>query len=146
VELTGRLGIVRRQGERVVAMWLLAGSRLVCGADTLSSDSTSYTGTIEAATRKTAGADADAFLTGAELPLGEALHGAWMIVTHGGGYTHGYEIDRVEERDGRRVVVLTADHGLVIEGETTREAYFPRRSFAGVNQFSLSTCAARVAD
>ena len=31
----------------------------------------------------------------------------WIIVTHGNGHTRGYEIDRVEKRDGATSIPLT---------------------------------------
>ena len=76
-------------------------------------------------------------LTDAPLPPGEELHGAWMIVTHGNGYRHGYGIDRVERKDGKTWIHLLDDHGLRIEGDLTREAYFPRREIQGKNTFVI---------
>ena len=75
----------------------------------------------------------DVLTTGAKLPQGDKLHGKWMIVTHGSGHTHGYEIDRV---DGESIT-LTHDHGLRIDGDTTKEVYFPRRTLSGKNTFTI---------
>ena len=47
----------------------------------------------------------------------------------------GYEIDRVEELDGNRVVGVADDHGLEIEGNQTREVFFPQRTTKGTNTF-----------
>jgi hypothetical protein len=83
------------------------------------------------------GAEHDAFVTDAQLPEGDLLHGVWMIVRHGNGHTHGYEIDRVEQRDSKRLVILSSDHGLRIEGDSTEEVYFPLRKMEGVNSFVI---------
>ncbi len=56
---------------------------------------------------------------------------------HGNGYRHGYEIDRVEPRKDRTLIVLTADHGRRIDGDQTTEVYFPRRTIEGRNTFSI---------
>jgi len=87
--------------------------------------------------RKAEGAEHDAFITDAELSAGSALRGMWMIVTHGNGYKHGYEIDRVEKQDGKTTIVLTDDHGLLIDGDKTTEVYFPRREIDGTNSFVI---------
>ena len=71
------------------------------------------------------------------MPAGVALHGAWIIVTHGNGHTRGYEIDRVEKRGGQTVIVLTMDHGLRIKGDATEEVFFPQRKIKGRNTFSI---------
>lgn len=65
-----------------------------------------------------------------------------MIVTHGDGHRRGYEIDRIEKRGEETVVVLADDHGLRIEGGTTREVYFPRREFQGANTFTIPVAVA----
>jgi hypothetical protein len=89
------------------------------------------------ATRKSDGSEQDAFVVDADVPEGESLRGVWMIVTHGNGFTHGYEIDRVETRDGKKMVVLTHDHGLRIDEDTTWEVYFPLREIEGRNSFLI---------
>ena len=61
-----------------------------------------------------------------------------IIVTHGNGYTHGYEIDRVAHTDGKSVIILADDHGLRISGDVTEECYFPRRKITGVNRFVIA--------
>ncbi len=100
-------------------------------------DSDTHRGRIIAATRRDDGATHDALITDALLPTDGKLDGLWMIVTHGNGYTHGYEIDRVEEQDGRRRVILAHDHGLVIESKRTREVFFPHRTIEGTNAFTI---------
>ena len=47
----------------------------------------------------------------------------------------------IEKRDGQSVIVLAMDHGLSIDGDTTRELYFPRRTFKGRNEFVIPNSA-----
>jgi hypothetical protein len=108
-------------------------------------DTSRYHGKILAATRRADGAPEDAFVVDTALPAAAPLHGHWMIVTHGNGYRHGYEIDRVDRRDGTTTIVLTSDHGLTIEGDITQEKYFPRRSIQGQNTLVIprSSCSSK---
>ncbi len=141
ITLRGRLGVVRRIGGEPVAMWLFEGRGLVAGGQAIEMERSAWTGTIEAAMRRADGADQDAFITDAELPLGNALRGTWMIVTHGNGCRHGYEIDRIEGKGDQTAIVLAHDHGLRIEGGTTEEVFFPQRTIEGENTFTIPLCA-----
>jgi hypothetical protein len=87
------------------------------------------------------GAEEDAFITRADLPLGDALSGAWVIRTDGAGYTHGYEIARVEKRGAETIIVLTEDPAVRIEGDTATEVYCPSREIAGENSFRIPLAA-----
>ncbi|MBM4047412.1 MAG: hypothetical protein FJ279_20085, partial [Planctomycetes bacterium] len=130
-----RLAVVREQGGKVVAAWLVDGTQVSKGDFTLKLEEPRYEGVIESATRKADGAAEDAFVTSAALPSGDSLAGHWMVVTHGNGYTHGYEIRCVERHDGKSFIILCDDHGLKITGDQTEELYFPRRKIAGRNRF-----------
>ncbi len=145
VGLRGRVGVVRRRGETVVGTWLFEGTDLRCGANAISAEAGAVTGEITAAPRIAEGAEFDSFLTVTKLPPGEALKGAWVIVTHGNGFTHGYLIERVDEVDGMTRIVLGMDHGLHVEGSTTREVYFPRRTTEGANTFRIPLAASAIA-
>jgi len=118
-------------------MWLFEGRALSADGHRIASDASVYTGAIEGATRKVDGARHDAFLTNAGLPLGDELHGTWIVVTHGNGYRHGYEIDRVERANGKTTIILTHEHGLRIGDDGTQEVYFPRRTMEGRNTFRI---------
>jgi hypothetical protein len=138
LSLRGRLAVVREKAGRVIAAWLVEGERVTKGDFTLKCDHPSYEGVIESAQRAADGAAADAFVTGAALPEGNELAGRWMIVTHGNGSTHGYEIRRVERHAGKSMILLGDDHGLKIRGDQTEECYYPRRTIAGRNRFSIA--------
>ncbi len=139
--IKGRLGLIRQVAGSTAGMWLFEGEALSCGGEAITTDGGVLAGTIQIATRKADGAEHDAFVTDADLPAGEILHGVWMIVRHGNGYTHGYEIDRVEKTGGKTAVILTMDHGLTIDGATTQEIYFPQRTIQGVNSFRIPLAA-----
>jgi hypothetical protein len=134
----GRLAVVRERAGRVTGAWLIDGASVSKSDFVLKLNNPRYEGVIQAATRTEDGAAANSFLTDAMLPAGDQLIGQWMIVTHGNGYTHGYEIRRVEQRDGKTVVVLWDDPGIVIRGERTEESYFPRRTISGLNRFVIA--------
>ncbi|MCP4250479.1 MAG: hypothetical protein GY778_25835 [bacterium] len=142
--LHGRLGLVSETNGQPARAFLIGGTDLAKGALHLQAPVAAYEGTIEAATRRADGAPSDALLTSASLPTGSALSESWMIVTHGDGHTHGYEIDRVTtDPDGRRRIHLRHDHGLRISGRRTEECYFPRRTFEGTNRFRIYTTQSR---
>ena len=144
ITIRGRLGVVRHDSAtgRSTGAWLFEGLELAGGGWQLTSGCSGYEGRIESVTRKADGAEHDAFVTTGELPLGGTLHGVWLLATHGGEYTQGYEIDRIETRDGKTRILLARDHGLRLDGDKTREVYFPRREFSGPNTFTipLATC------
>ncbi len=143
--MPGRLGIVRREGDRVIGMWLFEGEALsVEGQEAMNTAAGCLSGTIESATRKLDGAVEDAFVTSADLPVGEGLHGVWMIATHGNGFAHGYEIDHVRREGDRSVIVLTHDHGLLIAGDVTQEYFYPQRRIEGKNSFRIPLSATTV--
>ncbi|MFW5868305.1 MAG: hypothetical protein ACOCX2_10845 [Armatimonadota bacterium] len=143
ITLSGRLGIVRRVNGEVTGTWLFEGTELTVDGEGISDATAKLVGAIDGAVRVADGAEHDALLTSADLPPGEDLRGSWLIMTHGNGFRHGYEIDRIEEVDGRTAIVLAADHGLRIDGETTTEVYFPQRTIEGTNTFEIPLRTAR---
>lgn len=137
VTLRGRLGVVRQVAGRVTTAWLFGGTALRCGEVDLAPAVSEHRGEIIGALRQADGAAVDAFITRASLPAGAALQGAWMITAMGTSHTQGFEIERVEEHDGRALVVLSADHGLRLEDGQAREVFFPRRTAAGPVTFCI---------
>ena len=133
--IKGRLGVLRQVSGTTVAAWLFEGEELTSGDWRLTAGKTRHDGVILAAKRKRDGAKVDAFVVKSDIPDGKTLRGSWMIVTHANGFTHGYQIDRVETVGADKIVVLTDDHGLRIEGDATTELYFPRRTIEGQNRF-----------
>jgi len=148
ISMKGRLGMVRQKAtagtgnaKETVGAWLFDGSALTGHGWSLKMEDGPYAGEIVAAMRKADGAEHDALVTEQPLPEGDALHGVWMIVTHGNGYKHGYEIDRVATQDGKTLIVLTDDHGLRIDGGVTREVFYPRRAIEGADSFYIAPAA-----
>jgi len=142
IRVKGRLAVVRQVAGEVVGIWLFEGESVRAPGLTVSPAASRYAGTIRAAMRKADRAEYDAFVVDGDLPDGDMLHGHWMIVTHGNGLKHGYEIDRVEKSGGGRLVVLRAAHGLRIDGDRTEEVFFPRRKISGINTFTIPIAAA----
>lgn len=153
IHTNGRLGLVCRDAESTRA-FLVGGTSFQMGDVRLSCEQGRYTGTIESSMRKQDGDKYNAFIVNADLPTGTALQGQWMIVTHGmegpiwadtrsdreilqHEVTHGYEIDRVLKANEKTVVILTGDHGLSIEGNTTREVYSQWKVFTGPNRYTI---------
>ncbi len=138
IRMTGRLGVVRRVNGVVQGAWLFEGTALSCQGFGITSPVAAYAGEIAGMTRIRDGADVDAFLTDAELPVGEELAGTWMVMTRPDGFVYAYEIVRVDEAGGQRRIVINGDHGLRMDGGVTREVYYPRGEFEGVNSFRIS--------
>ena len=140
--LRGRLGVVRQVRGRATGVWLFEGEQWGGEGWGVQAATGRLEGALQAATQKADGAPEDAFITDADLPTETVLQGQWVILSHPTGHAQGYEIERVEQRDGRRAILLSDDHGLRIEGEQTREVYFPLRVFEGVNRFIIPLAAA----
>jgi hypothetical protein len=136
VTFKGRLGILRQVDGQTTDVWMFDGEKMAADY-TVVAEHSQFTGTIQLAMRVDDGDECNAFLTDALLPVGDLLHGVWMIVRYGNGGTHGYEIDRIEQYDGRRLVILSGDHGLRIDGNRTEEVYFPLRKMEGTNSFVI---------
>ncbi|MBU0609640.1 MAG: heparinase II/III-family protein [Armatimonadetes bacterium] len=137
VRMRGGLVVIRRVAGQPQSLWLFGGEEVADGDMKLAQPAARYEGIIESAPRRADGAVEDAFITTADIPTGEALRGVWMVVTHAGGFTHGYPIERVEKRDGKTVIILSMDHGLRVQEDTTQEVYFPQRTFKGPNAFVI---------
>jgi hypothetical protein len=119
---------------------LIGGTFLQSGSGHVTSPVASHRGVIESITSKWDGAADNAFITAATLPTGETLRGTWMHVTLGAGATtETFEIDHLSVRDGRTWIHLQDDPGLRTQGNVTREIFFPRREFTGMNHFTIHT-------
>jgi hypothetical protein len=140
--LDGRVGFVSQKDGLVSAARLIGGTRLAADDFELTADAAAYEGVIGGAQRKADGAPSDAFVTSADLPAGTRLRGSWMIVSHPGGRTHGYGIERVERKGELTWVHLSDDHGLCISGRRTEECHFPQRTFIGRSRFVIYSTAA----
>src|SRR6185436_16695787 len=77
--LTGRVGVAPSQGKAV----LVAGTRFDHDGKQLTADQAAFTGGITRVLRAADGCSADAFVTDAALPEGDALKGRFIILTMG---------------------------------------------------------------
>jgi hypothetical protein len=138
--LHGRLAVIERTKGKPSEGWLVGGDSVKQGDLSLTNTTSSYSGTIEAASSVWAGDSENVFVTTAELPEGKLLAGRWMIVHHGTGTAdEGYRIASVERRGNKSIIRLTDDPGLKIVGEKTQEIFFPRRRWTGPNRFTVLT-------
>ena len=139
IQLRGSIGIIRqaRPGGPVIEARLIEGVELSYGPMRLTSPQAACSGKILDVERKLDGDPLNAFLVEGELPADTDLHGRWLIATEPGGFTQGYEIDRVVRRDGRTRIVLARDPGLRREKGNMHEVYFPGRTFKGETTFTI---------
>jgi hypothetical protein len=144
IALRGQLAVVERIGVGQPSAWMVGGTSLSAGRVLVETKVATYTGTIEAVRSIWNGDAENAFITSAELPEGQSLNGRWMIVRHGEAIDEGYQIDRVGRRDGKMVVHLMHDPGLVAGAQGGREIFFPRRRWTGTSQFTLPTQASQI--
>lgn len=141
VRLRGRLAVIRRLAGRTQGLWVFDGEGIADGDMKLTQLAARYEGALGSAPRRADGTAEDAFITTADLPMGEALRGVWMVGTHAGGFPHGYPSERVEKRDGKTAIILSMDHGLRVQEDATQEVYFPQRTFPEPNTFGISLSA-----
>ncbi|MBN2560561.1 MAG: heparinase II/III family protein [Phycisphaerae bacterium] len=130
VVLKGRLGMLTQGRRRALAGYLVAGTEFSTDGMQILSEMPFYEGEIDEARRIADGNVANAFLTSAKLPIGTELAGSWMIVTHGNGHTHAYEIDHVGREKAQTWIHVRQDHGLRVDPNsgTTDELYWPKRT------------------
>ena len=137
IRMQGKLGIVRQVSGKTERMWLFNGNMLQIGGKGITENLGQYSGVLLDTFRREDGKSYNAFVTDVALPQGRALHGNWMIVQLANGYTQGHEIDYVDKRNNKTVIVITMDHGLRIAGNKTQEIFFPQRQFEGLNRFMI---------
>jgi hypothetical protein len=139
VVLRGQCGVVRQRREdgAVVAAHLFEGTELSCGDVRIGSVRPACAGLITGAERKLDGDEEDCLVLADPLPADVDVVGAWMVVTHPGGYTSAHQIQRVRADGGVTRVVLANDHGLRISGDEASEVYFPQRTFTGPTRFRI---------
>jgi hypothetical protein len=145
--LSGRCGIViQRPGARAWAKTVGA-CAFSFGGEPLLLANAELAGTLCGAERRAAGAAADALITTAELPAGEALKGQWMSLSFGtyrsqngkeqAGISEQFRIDHVVHEQGRTCIVMADDHGLEISADGITEIMRPHRHFTGPNSFRI---------
>ena len=123
-------------------MGLFEGTELTANGQTIRAEAGAHEGSLTSSLRIADGEPLDGFVVDADLPPGDALRGVWMLVLHPDGYTQGCEIDNILKQDGRTVIQVTGDHGLVIDPSGCREVYFPARTFTGTTRFRIPTATA----
>lgn len=140
--LQGRAGVLIERNDTQPAASLIQGTRLEHDTVRIATPTAQYEGTIEQVVSCWDGAEQNAFISDTQLPEGTALRGAWMIVRFGeDSVTESFEIDSVEQRDGRTWIMLTDEPGLRMNKDSITETFFPRRQFAGKARYYIPTVA-----
>jgi hypothetical protein len=116
----------------------LAGSELVFRGTAIRG--AAYAGQISGVERIEAGEKRNAFLTAQALPAGEALRGACLVLTFADGRTHGWTVERVEDTNGQRAIVVREEPGVGISPAAARFVYFPGNEFKGPTGFRIVPC------
>lgn len=135
LEVAGRFAHVRVKNDQVVWMYLVQGSKLRFGSDTLDADGAdfSHRGDVTAVERRESGATENAFVLDAPLP-GDAIRwaGKTIIVSYGNGWTWAYRIERVE---GSRVITKD-EPGFELDSKGVDRQYFPLQENLGLERFA----------
>ncbi len=137
----GRFGLVRVHNERLTVAYLTDGTFLRYGSFMLECRQKSDAGKI----LEVLGDEKNgqyALVVDTKLTPGEALAGSYMIVTHGDGTTHGYEIRSVRNEGNRGILQLADDPGFRLNDDGATEfLYYPQNTIEGENQFRINTSA-----
>ncbi len=142
--LDGRIGFVRERDGAVERMTLVGGRLLQKGNVHLSGEGI-IRGKILGVFRKENGADLDGLVVDGNVPEGEGLRGLTVVVKDVAGFTLGLRLSDVVRREGRTILVLADDPGFEMGPDgTSRQVYFPRRSWDGENRFEIMDVRHRV--
>ncbi|MFO7946620.1 MAG: hypothetical protein R6V19_07390, partial [Armatimonadota bacterium] len=135
----GTVGFLRLRDGRVTAASLVGGTNLAYKDFALSSVYAGLTGAITGVEADEA-SGAYAFAVDQELPASENIAGHYVIVTHGDGSTHGYEVAGSARRGDMNLLQLADDPGFRIsDGGDTEFLYFPHDAITGPNTYRISS-------
>ncbi len=135
----GTVGFLRLHEGRVTAASVVDGTMLTYNGFSVAVPYPAIAGTI-------VGMEADeaagryAFIVDRQLPPSQTVTGHFVMVTHGNGTGHGYEIAGTEQRGEKHLLYLTDDPGFRLnpDGET-EFIYFPHKTISGPNTFHLGS-------
>ncbi len=138
--MNGLVSLISRPRQGKAAAYLIGGTELQQGSLSLTSPVASYEGLVESISSRWAGADENAFVTAAPVPAGKDQQGTWLTVTFTTpSATEAFQIDHIEQRNGRTWILLKDDPGLTMNSGTISETFFPRRRFSGEARFRMVT-------
>lgn len=159
--MSGRLSLVSRRAQQPPRAYLIEGTHLQAQGVELNHRVAGYEGSVTAAERRWDGKGVSRLRVNAPatLPPGDALRGCWMLVQlgpwsatitgeknvkldqHFASATQAVEIDHVAVEGDGTWIYTTGDHGLVLTDGSTREFYWPQRTFGGPCRFVIPTAA-----
>ena len=137
LKCTARLAVMRVKAGEVVLAYLCDGEELSLGRFALKCPP-SHTGTIERVHRDE-GKGEYSFLVTGQLPVGDALAGHTILITHPDKTTHGYLIRSVEPQGGRSLVRLQDDPGFDVLDTNTRFLFYPPHEVKGGNTYRVNS-------
>ena len=136
--LQGRIGFVRERKGEVERMTLVGGTVLEKGAHRLRGEGV-VSGRIVAVLRKTRGDAVDGLVMDRRMSADDRLVGRTAIVKDGAGFTYGYEVAGVEDREDRTILALTCDPGFEMDPDgTSHHCFFPGRLWRGGNRCEIA--------
>lgn len=134
LEVAGRFAHVRIKDDQVVWMYLVQGSKLRFGHETLEAGGADYSqrGAVTGVERKESGAAENAFVVDTPLPGNDDRWvGKTVLVRYGNGWTWPYRIERV---DGPRIVI-SDEPGFELDSKGVDRQYFPLQENLGLDRF-----------
>lgn len=157
-EMQGRIGINISGAGDLDCTKLIGANYIKTNGETLTADKAFYEGELIGAERE----DGMYLVSNTELPEGDALKGKFLSMEYPpikivpnemGEYPRGiemqegvievYEIDHVENRDGKTYIYTAGDHGLEIDRRSVQECYRPQRTAYGTATYKIWTRANR---
>ena len=138
LRLRGQVGFVRERNGAVEMMGLWGGRELRWGKCVLAGSGV-YSG-------KVIKAGTDALTVSGELPEGDALKGATLLVTFGDASTQGYRIEKIAREDGETHVITEDEIGFAVQPGGAKHVFFPLREIPGEVSYRILTSAFAVVD
>lgn len=144
IEFVGRVGFIRIVDGEIAKMHTIGASLLRKAGTELASAGT-IAGNVLSTQRKLLGHGHDGIVVDQKVP-GDQV-GAYVVVTHPDGITHGYRIEKILDSDAGSLLVLDMDPGFSIStAGDSKMAYFPFLSWEGPHKFKVECRAAWTRD
>lgn len=139
ITMRGKLGFIRMVNGVVQSMYVIGGTQLSKGSQTLTGNGP-VEGTITATKRKVNGDPYDGIVVPSMIDsTTSALRGKYAVVTHPDQTTNGYLIQDIVSDSGHSVIVFAEhDPGFDIRPDgTSRMNFYPLKSWTGTHTFRI---------
>jgi len=132
----GRFAHIRETQSGGGWAYLVDGQELRTPEHALSGAS-GHRGLIHATERVEAGAGRNAFLTDADLPPGDRLHGQTVLVDEAGVLVQSFRVDRVSRAAKGTAIEIDGEPGMTITPDLVKLEYYPCWGLRGAAQFRI---------